>query len=58
MIGKHLIKSWSSTQKNITLSSSEAELVAAAKMTTELIGTLQLEEDLDITRETPIYVDS
>ena len=58
MAGKHLIKSWSSTQKNITLSSGEAELVAAVKMSTELIGTLQLLEDWGIRREARVYVDS
>ena len=58
MAGKHLIKSWSSTQKNITLSSGEAELVAAVKMSTELIGILQLLEDWGIRREARVYVDS
>ena len=58
MAGKHLIKSWSSTQKNITLSSGEAELVAAVKMSTELIGILQLLEDWGVKREARVYVDS
>ena len=43
--GTHLLKSWSSTQKNITLSSAEAELVAAVKMCTEIIGIVQLAAD-------------
>ena len=58
MAGKHLIKSWSSIQKNITLSSGEAELVAAVKMSTELIGILQLLEDWGVKREARVYVDS
>ena len=29
MLGKHAIKTWSTIQKSITLSSAEAELVAA-----------------------------
>ena len=45
MIGGHYIKSWSATQKGITLSSGEAELVAAVKMSTEVIGLIQLARD-------------
>ena len=42
MRGSHYVKSWSSTQKNITISSGEAELVAAVKASTEIIGITQL----------------
>ena len=45
LIGNHLIKSWSSTQKNITLSSAEAELVASVKVRGETIGLVQLVAD-------------
>ena len=45
MIGSHTIKTWSSTQKSITLSSGEAELVWAVKMSTEIIGLTQLVAD-------------
>ena len=38
MLGSHWIKSWSSTQKFVALSSGEAELIAVVKMSTELIG--------------------
>ena len=41
MVGSHLIKSWSAIQKSITLSSAEAELTAAIKMTAELICVAQ-----------------
>ena len=41
--GSHCLKTWSSTQKSITLSSAEAELVAAVKASTELIGIIQME---------------
>ncbi len=58
MLGSHLIKSWSSTQKNITLSSGEAELVAAVRMGTELIGITQLAEDWGMSLTGKIYVDS
>ena len=45
MIGSHYIKSWSSTQRSIALSSGESELLAAVKASSELIGALQLGED-------------
>ena len=41
-MGWHFIKSWSSTQRYITLYSAEAELVAAVKATAEPIGLAQL----------------
>ena len=58
MKGSHLIKSWSSTQKSITLSSGEAELVAAVKTCTELIGISQLMRDWGKEVEGEVYVDS
>ena len=58
MRGLHLIKSWSATQKSVTLSSAEAELVAAVKMTTEAIGVAQLAKDWGNSNDVRIYVDS
>ena len=58
MIGSHTIKTWSSTQKSITLSSAEAELVAAVKMSAELIGATQLAEDWGLSMQGRVYVDS
>ena len=58
MWGGHCLKSWSATQKNITLSSGEAELVAAVKMSTELIGIAQLAHDWGMEVEGRLYVDS
>jgi hypothetical protein len=58
MIGRHCVKSWSSTQKNVTLSSGEAELVAAVKTCTETIGVTQLAADWGVKLEGRIYVDS
>ena len=58
MVGKHCIKSWSATQKKMTLSSGEAELVAAVKMSAELIGMLQLLEDWGVKMEARVFVDS
>ena len=58
MIGTHCIKSWSSTQKNITLSSGEAELVAAVRISTEAVGLAQLLADWGEDMEVRIFVDS
>ena len=46
MRGDHHIKSWSVTQKRVTLSSAEAELGALVKTSTEVIGILQMAEGL------------
>ena len=58
MKGAHLIKSWSSTQKNITLSSGEAELVAAVKATAEAIGVARLAFDWGDSSDIAIHIDS
>ena len=58
MIGQHLVKLWSTTQKSITLSSAEAELVAAVKMGAELIGATQLAKDWGIELHGRVHVDS
>jgi len=58
VLGEHLIKSWSSTQKGVTLSSGESELVAAVKTSTEVIGILQLLEDWNDVKEGEILVDA
>ena len=58
LIGGHAIKSWSSTQRSITLSSAEAELVAAVKMCSELIGLTQLAADWGLQLQGRVHVDS
>ena len=58
MLGSHCLKTWSSTQKNITLSSGEAELVAVVKMSCELIGLTQLAYEWGIELIGNVYVDS
>ena len=58
MCGGHALKSWASTQKNITLSSAEAELVAAVKMSTELIGITQLAADWGYDLRGKVHIDS
>ena len=56
--GRHSLKSWSTTQKSVTLSSGEAELVAAVKMSTELIGICQLSHDWGLEEGARLLVDS
>jgi hypothetical protein len=58
MLGGHCLKTWSTTQKNITLSSGEAELVAAVKMGTEILGLSQLAADWGDSLDGQVYVDS
>ena len=59
VMGSHTLKTWSSTQKNITLSSGEAELVAAVKTCTETIGVTQMAKDWGgVDLEILILVDS
>ena len=52
------MKSWSVTQKRVTLSSAEAELGALVKGTIETIGILQMAESLGRKIEGDIFVDS
>ena len=58
MRGGHLLKSWSTTQKNVTLSSGEAELVAAVKSTAEAIGIARMAHDWGDDSTLVVYVDS
>ena len=58
MWGTHYLKSWSSTQKNVTLSSAEAELLAAVKASGEAPGMLQLMSSVGVPTTASIMVDS
>ena len=58
MRGSHHLKSWSSTQKAITLSSAEAELAACIKMSVEVIGILQMAEAFGRSVRGEVFVDS
>ena len=58
MVGAHTIQIRSSTQKSVTLSSGEAELVAAVKTCCELIGLAQLAYDWGQDLDCHVYVDS
>ena len=58
MRGSHHIKSWSATQKRVTLSSAEAELAALVKASTEAIGLAQMAKGFGDDVSALIYVDS
>ena len=58
MCGSHTLKTWSSTQKSVTLSSGEAELVAVVKMSCELIGLTQMLGEWGINKHGRVWVDS
>ena len=58
MIGNHCLKTWSSTQKTIALSSGEAELIALVKMSTEVLGIMNLLQEWGIQPGARIFADS
>ena len=56
--GSHYIRSWSSTQKCITVSSGEAELIAMVRTSAEVMGVIQLLEDWGLQMEGEFLADS
>ena len=58
MRGSHCIRTWCSTQKFVTLSSAEAELMAAVRATTEAIGIAQLADSWGVGATASVFVDS
>ena len=58
MIGGHFIKGWARTQKNIALSSGEAELIALVKVAAEMKGISAMAGDWGETLGGKAYVDS
>ena len=58
MRGGHHLKSWSVTQKSVTLSSAEAELTACIKASVETIGMLQLILSFGVKLQGEVYGDS
>ena len=56
--GSHCLMSWSVTQKHVTLSSAEAELMAAVEATAETIGLIQLFAEIGVLVEGDILIDS
>ena len=58
LMGSHLIKHWSSTQRVVTLSSGEAELAGIVKGAAEALGLKSLALDLGRDAKIRIYADS
>ena len=58
MIGSHFIKGLARTQKHVTLSSAEAELIALVKCTSELLGIRAMLSDWGHTKSGMIHADS
>ena len=58
MIGEHLIKSWSSTQPVIALSSGEAELYALVKAAAQAKGLCSLLADFGFESQISVHTDS
>ena len=58
MRGSHHIKSWSVTQKRVTLSSAEAELAALVKASAETLGIIQMASGLGDSITAEVFVDS
>ena len=48
MLGRHLLKSWSSNQQTVAMSSGEAELYALTRSATQVVGMLQLLQDFNV----------
>ena len=57
-IARVAVKSWSSTQATVDLSSGEAELYAAVKLGCELMGIKSLAIDFGITVDLHMYIDA
>jgi hypothetical protein len=58
MLGCHLVKHWSTTQKVVTLSSGEAELAGIVKGSAEALGLQSLAKDLGFEVQVRVYADS
>ena len=58
MRGSHCLKSYSKTQKKVTLSSGEAELSAIVTASSEAVGLLQMAESLGNSLRARVMVDS
>ena len=58
MVGSHCLRTYSVTQKFVTLSSGEAELMALVKATSEAIGLAQLGAGWGMSLTAAVFVDS
>ena len=58
MLGKHLIKSWSSTRASVSLSSGEAEFYGVAKAAGTCLSCQSLTKDLGYKLPVRVWTDS
>ena len=58
MLGQHLIKSWSTTQVPISLSSGEAEFYGVVKASSVALGYQAMMEDLGLSLPVRVWTDS
>ena len=58
MLGSHVAKTWSHTQKTVALSSGEAELTAMVKCTCEGLGLMSLLKDWGLQMSLTVLADS
>ena len=58
LLGRHLIKSWSSTQPVIALSSGEAELYALVKGAAQSSGLISMLQDYAVDVTARVFIDS
>ena len=58
LLGSHLLKHWTSTQKKITLSSGEAELGAVVRGFSEALGIQSVARDLGVELAPEVHADS
>ena len=57
-MGRHTLKTWSATQKKVTLSSGEDQLVAMVKMSCEMIGMTQLASEWGLAMKGNVFAGS
>ena len=58
MNGQHVLKTWSTTQATIALSSAEAELFALVKGASQALGMMALGKDLGVDMQVTLHTDS
>ena len=57
-LGEHCLKTWSSTQATVALSSAEAELYALTKGAAQALGMLSLLADFGVTLDATVHTDA
>ena len=58
MVGRHLLKSWSTTQATVAMSSAEAEFYAMVEGATRSIGFQSMAGELGVKMDITLFTDS